>query len=234
MNAVNPTKRVTFLVGSPRGLASTSESLGTYVLLRLAEHGFETEKTYATWAVTSDRNRADLLQLIDGTDLLILAFPLYVDSLPCRLVAALELIADHRKTTTISKRQRLVDIVNSGFPEARQNDIALGICRCFAEEAGFDWVGGLALGGGGMIAGRALCKVGGAARNVMRALDLTAKAIAEGEPVPKEAVQLMARPMIPRWLYVWISNRRWNREMKKYGTSSKLYDQPYPVTPISA
>lgn len=227
MKAVNGTKRALLVVGSPRGLASTSESLGTYLLCRLREHGFETEKTYANVCVSSDRNREILLKLVDGSDLLILALPLYVDSLPSRLVATLELIAEHKRTENAPVGQRLIAIVNSGFPEARQNDTALGICRRFAKESGIEWAGGLALGGGQTIAGKPLSEVGGAVRNVMKALDLTAAAIAEDEPVPKKAVDLMAKPMIPSWLYVWMANRGWNRQMNEYGTRSRLYDRPY-------
>jgi hypothetical protein len=168
-----------------------------------------------------------MLKLVDSSDLLILAFPLYVDSLPSRVVAALELIAEHRRIENIPTRRRVVAIVNSGFPEARQNDLALAICRRFAQEVGIDWAGGLALGGGPMIGGRALSQVGGSVRNVMKALDLTATAISEGEPVPKEAVALTAKPMIPLWLYVWMANRGWNRQFKKYGTRPRLYDRPY-------
>ena len=229
MNAMNRTKRALLLVGSPRGLASTSESLGTYLLRRLKEHGFETEKTYATVCVSSDRNREILLKLVNSSDLLILAFPLYVDSLPSRLIATLELIADHKRTENAPMRQRLLAIVNSGFPETRQNDTALGICRRFAKEAGIEWAGGLALGGGPMIAGRPLSKVGGPVRNVMKALDLTASAIAEDEPVPKEAIDLMTKPILPSWLYVWMANRGWNHQLKEYGTRPRLYDRPYLV-----
>jgi hypothetical protein len=226
---MNGTKRALLLVGSPRGLASTSESLGTYLLRKLEEHGFETKKTYAAVCVSSDRNREILLNLVDGSDLLILAFPLYVDSLPSQLVATLELIADHKKRENPTMSQRVVAIVNSGFPEAKQNDTALAICHRFAEEAGIDWAGGLALGGGQMIAGKPLSEVGGAFRNVMKALDLTAAAIAEDEPVPKKAVGLMAKPVIPSWLYVWLANRGWNRQIKEYGTRPRLYDRPYLV-----
>jgi hypothetical protein len=200
-----------------------------YVLRRLKEHGFETEKTYATVSVTSDRNREILLKLVDSSDLLILAFPLYVDGPPSRLVATLELIADHGRTENLRKSQRLVAIVNSGFPEAEQNDTALAICRCFARMAGMNWDGGLAVGGGQMIAGRPLSKVGGAVRNVMKALDITADAIARDDPVPQEAVALMAKPMIPVWLYVWMANRGWYQKIKAYGTRPRVYDQPYLV-----
>lgn len=224
---MNGTRRAVLMVGSPKGLASTSESLGSYLLRRLEEHGFQTERVYLTWCINSDKSREAMLRLVESSNLLILAFPLYVDSLPSRVVAALELIAEHKRIANMPTRPRLVAIVNSGFPEARQNDLALAICRRFAQEAGIDWAGGLALGGGAMIAGRALSQVGGSVRNVMKALDLTAAAISEGEPVPKEAVALMAKPVIPLWLYVWMANRGWNRRIKEYGTRPRLFDRPY-------
>jgi hypothetical protein len=220
-------KLATLMVGSPRGLASTSESLGSYLLGRIGEHGFETGKVYLTWSLNSDKSRESLLKLVGSSTLLILVFPLYVDSLPSRVIAALELIAEHREMENAPKRPRLVAIVNSGFPEAGQNDTALAICRRFTGEVGIDWAGGLALGGGPMIAGRTLSKVGGRVRNVMKALDLTAAAIVEGEAVPKEAMDLMAKPIIPKRFYVLMANRTWNRRIKEYGTRSKLYDQPY-------
>jgi hypothetical protein len=229
---MNETKRATLLIGSPRGLASTSESLGTYVLQRLREHGLETGKAYVNPSLNSDKNREALLRLVDISDLLILAFPLYVDSLPSRVVAALELIAEHKRAVNVPKRRRLVAIVNSGFPEARQSDTALAICRRFAKEAELDWAGGLALGGGQLIAGRALAEVGGVVRNVMKALDLTAAAVAEGELVPKEAADLMAKPLLPSRLYIWLANRRWNRQIREYGTRPRLYDRPYLVGPV--
>jgi hypothetical protein len=179
--------------------------------------------------VSSDRNHEILLKLVASSDLLILAFPLYADSLPSRLVATLELIADHRRTENLQMSQRLLAIVNSGFPEAKQNDTALAICRCFAHETGMDWAGGLAVGGGPMIAGRPLSKLRGRVRNVMKALDLAAAAIAEGEPVPKQAVDLMAKPMLSSRLYVWMANRGWNHRLKEYGTRPRLYDRPYLV-----
>jgi hypothetical protein len=224
---MNGTRHATLLIGSPRGPASTSESLGTYLLRRLAEHGLETEKAYVNQSLNSDRSREALLRLADSSDLLILTFPLYADSLPSRVIAALELMAQHKRRENMPRRQRLVAIVNSGFPEARQNDTALAICRRFAEEAGIDWAGGLALGGGEMIAGRPLTEVGGSVRNIRKALDLTAAAIAEGEPVPKEAADLMAKLVIPSRLYIWAANRRWNRKIREHGTRPRLYDQPY-------
>jgi hypothetical protein len=167
-----------------------------------------------------------MLELVNASDLLILAFPLYVDCLPAAVILDLELIAQQRKGAESPKSQKLVAIVNNGFPEASQNNTALAICKRFATEANIDWAGGLSLGGGGAIGGNPLDKAGFIARNVRKALDLAAKDLLEGRPVSKEAVDLMAKPMVPKWLYLAIGNREWKKQAKAYGIQDKLYNQP--------
>ena len=157
-----------------------------------------------------------MLKLVDKSDLIILAFPLYVDSLHSQVIKTLELIAEHQKGKRNLNKKSLVAISNSGFPEAKQNHIALEVCRIFAKEVGFTWAGGLAMGGGGMISGRPLEEVGGAARNQIKALQISADALAKGEAIPERAVVLMAKLGIPRWMYTWMGNHGWKKEAKEH------------------
>ena len=218
---------VLLLVGSARRPRSTSESLGTYLGERLGERGFEAETLLVHRALKSDKGRAELLAATDHADVLVVAFPLYVDSLPYMLIRAMELVAQHRQARGDGKKQRLVAIVNSGFPEAHQNDTALAICRQFAKEAGFEWAGGLALGGGPAINGQALLRVKGMARNVIKSLDLAAAALAEGQPVSQEAAGAMATPITPAWAYALMGGFGWKRQAREHGTQKKLRDRPY-------
>jgi len=109
---------------------------------------------------------------------------------PNLVTKALAVIAARRRAGGESSRQRFVALVNSGFPETHQNSLALAICREFAEQTGLVWAGSLALGGGGIIGDQPLSNRGARAaiKHVIAALDLTAKALAEGLPVPVEAV----------------------------------------------
>jgi hypothetical protein len=168
-----------------------------------------------------------LLLAVGGADTLVLASPLYVDSLPYSITKALELIAEYRRGREAKKFQSLVAILNSGFPEAHQNDTALAICRLFAKEAGFTWSGGLALGMGGSFDGRAVEKLGGMLRNARASLELTADAIAENGIVLEEAVRLMGKPLMPKQLYIWGGNFGWKRTAREYGASRKLHARPY-------
>ena len=221
-------KSFLLLVGSPREKKSTSESLGNYLLEQLRKIGLETEKIRIYPALKSQEKRSDLLSAVDRFDTVIFASPLYVDNLPAPVINAMEFIADHRKTIKVVKKQQLLAISNCGFPEAHHNDAALGIYRRFAMESGFEWSGELALGMGEAIGGRSLDERGGMVRNVKTSLNLTANALAKGESLPQEAVDLMAKRFIPIWMYILFGGFGWKRQAKKNKVDKKsMYGQPY-------
>ena len=224
---MNQAKRILLLVGSAKLNRSTSEVLGTYVLNKLCEKGFESRTLFAHKILKSDTAKDELISSVNKADLIVLAFPLFIDCLPYPVIRMLEHIASNRQANGNMKNQSLLCIVNCGFPEAHQNDTAIAICRQFAREAGFDWAGGLALGAGEGIAGRNLSEVKGLARNVIKSLDLAIEALTDGKPVSQKAIDLMAKPLMPKWLYFFIGGSRWKRESKKYGVRAKLLARPY-------
>ena len=219
--------RAALLVGSPKGPNSTSNSIGAYLTERLKQNGITTEKAYICQSLGTDQRREALFRLVDESDLIILAFPLYVDSLPSQVIATLELIDENEKTKPQLKKKRFAAIANSGFPEAKQNNTALAVCRLFAKQAGFIWAGGLAMGAGGIISGTPLAKFGGRVRNQTKALEIAADALAKGQPIPDEAVALMSKLGFPKWIYTWRGNRIWKQEAKKQMSINKMYDQPF-------
>ncbi len=222
-------KHALLLVGSIRKPHSTSDSLGSYLLDKLNEYNFETELLLIHNSLKSDESIIKLLSATDRTDLLVIAFPLYVDSLPYKVTQTLEFIAQHRKSKNSKKNQRLTIVVNCGFPEAQHNNTALAICRQFAKEAGFIWEGGLSLGAGASINGRKLSEVQGMARNVIKSLDMAAEVLADGKSVPREAIELMAKPIIPIRAYTLMGGFGWKQQAKKYGADKKLRDRPYII-----
>ena len=66
-------------------------------------------------------------------------------------------------------------------------------------------------------------------RNVVRALELAADALAEARPVPAEAIALMAKPMMPAWAYTLLGNWGWKRLAAQYGAQRRLSERPYQV-----
>lgn len=217
--------KAVLLIGSPNGFKSTSNSLGTYLLDKLQGGGCEGSKIHAQAEVHSQEKEAQMLTQVTESDLLILAFPLFVDCLPAALILALEKIANYRKTAAKPKNTKVLAIVNNGFPDSSQNATAISICKQFAKETGYEWAGGLMMGAGAIINGAPLEKAP-IMKNVKKALDLTAQNLLEGKAVPDEATGLMAKPPMPQFLLTMFANRGWKSRAKPYGTQKKLRDRP--------
>ncbi len=221
-----PIRRAVLLVGSPRTKKSTSASLGGYLMEQLAAKGIATETVQIYTSFNSAERTRAALETLDAADLVVLAFPLYVDSLPAPVIAALEKIAAHRAGR--ATRQRFAAIANCGFPEAAHNATALAICSEFARQTGFAWTGSLALGGGeGLVHGAPLNEMDGRAIPIRKALGQAAAFLAEGKPVPQQARDLMAKSVIPGWLYRFFGDYGWKQQAKHYGVEKSIKCQPY-------
>lgn len=221
------TPKVLLLVGSPKPTQSTSEVIGNYLLALLENHGCNTSKLHIHQILHTDGGMETLNACVQECDILILSCPLYVDSAPAAVIKAMEIIADSRREINCTRKQVMLAISNSGFPEAHHNHAALAIYKCFAKEAGFDWAGGLALGSGGAIDGKPLTNLGGMVRNVVKSLELTASALVQGNKIPAQAAALMEKPLMPGWLYLLGGQVGWYIRAIKYRTYNKLNDRPY-------
>ena len=220
-------KRALLLIGSPKVEKSTSASLGNYLISKLEEVGMASETLYLYRVINREETIEKLFQAIEGADLVVLTFPLYVDSLPAPVIKAMEAIKKYRDTLDTKKTQRFIAIVNNGFPEGSQNSIALQICRIFAKECGFLWKGGLSLGGGGAVNGVPLLEKPGMMRNVIKGLDIAAQALKEDSDIPQEAIECFSKQFIPSVFYRTMGNVGWRMQAKQYKKKQKLKHKPY-------
>jgi hypothetical protein len=217
-------RRALVLIGSPRGSRSTSRSLGTYLLRRLETHGIGgSELTLA--GLRRAESPAELVTAVGAASVVVLATPLYWDSLPAVATAALEELAATPEVRGGGKQFAL--IVNSGFPEAHQSAVSVDIAAAFAREVGYAWAGGLVVPCGGAIDGKPLEALGGMARRLRDALDRSAAALAAEEPIPEEALRLAGRGFMPAWAYPLIGEMMWRLQAWKHGTLFRLRDRPY-------
>ena len=189
------------LVGSPR-VTSTSEKLAQHLADGLGECGWSTNVQRIGPALRNANKWPVLEACYSHADVIALCLPLYVDSLPAEMTQGLERLV----TLPHAAGARLLAVVNCGFLEAEHNDIALDICRLFARDAGLAWSGGLAIGGGGMLGGRAPKELGNMMAHLVSALEQTVAAVNTGQPIPPEALALARRPPCPRWLYMLMAN----------------------------
>ncbi len=228
-------RRALLIVGSPKTAdPSTSSALGGFLLDCLKKRGWSTESLTLRASLNRPEGEGELVSAVERVGLVLVVFPLYVDALPYLMTKALAVIAAQR-TTREPAPQRLVAIVNSGFPETHQNSLALAICREFAEQSLFQWAGGLAFGAGGMIGGQPLTepkRQGAPVPNVIAALELAANSLSEGLPIPAEVMKLITKNHIPfaLWsrLYVWVGGIGFKKVAAKNGVSkADLLAQPY-------
>ena len=219
-------KTALLLVGSPKKSNSSSDSIGSYLLDKLSENEYPTKKLNILSSLSNDADIETFLGAVNSSELIILTFPLYVDSLPAGVIKSFELIASHREKNKITSAPKMIAIANCGFPESSQTRTALDICQCFANSVGFKWNGSLALNGG-VIAGRPLKEQSGILKNVIKSLDLTCEALVNNNPIPIEAENLMEKQFIPSWIYTFMGNKGWKKAAKKNGCKGELYAKPY-------
>jgi multimeric flavodoxin WrbA len=227
-------QRALLLVGSPKTRKSTSNSLGGYLFEQLEARSIQTETIYLHTVLRSPTKMQALLEAVEAADLVVLAFPLYVDSLPAPVIEALERISVHRQGRAKTRRQLFSAVANCGFPEATQCGTALAICEIFARQANFEWAGSLALGGGeGIVGGIPLADLDGRAIPIRKALELAAEALARGQAIPKQAQEILAKPVIPNWVYRLMSTIGWKQRAKRYGVQKSLKRKPYAAQPVT-
>jgi hypothetical protein len=214
------------LVGSAKVRdESTSAALGRYLLDQLGAQGIATEMQTVHHSLRTLARTREMVAAIARADIFLLSFPLYVDTLPYLVTAALEEIADSRRREIPTSAPLFTAICNCGFPEASHCALALESCAVFAREAQLRWGGGLALGAGGMVNGQRP-QPKGMTRTLALALDKAAEALAHGEPLPHAAAEAMAKPLIPNSLYLMMGNLGWHMTARQNRVWTRLWDRP--------
>jgi multimeric flavodoxin WrbA len=201
------------LIGSPRGEKSTSMNLGTYLLGKLREKGWETTTHFIGKTMNSISDIEGTVTDMEGAELVILATPLYVDSLPSPVVQFMELYGI-RYAGVNGPNPRMCLIINGDFPED-QNQVGVQIVRHFATDMGMEWAGALSMGQGAAIWGEGLEDLGRRTRHIRSALDQAASALAEARAIPSEAERMFGKRFIPAFLYRYMSNKGWDASAKR-------------------
>lgn len=206
---------ITYIDGSPK----TKDSTSLYLLKTLESK--MPEGYLPSWIDVRQCQIQPLLNLFEKSDIIVIAFPLYVDSIPSHLLQMLEDIQPLLSSNP--KSVRLYTIVNCGFYDTRQNHIALSIMKVWCKKSGFIWGQGVAAGGGGMAqaapAGR------GPAGNLGKALDDLADNIINA----RTSDDLYFEPNFPRFLYKAAAHLGWINQAKKNNLKSKNLHNHHPL-----
>lgn len=152
---------------------------------------------------------SEILKSIKKVDIIILAFPLYVDGPPNKVIELFEYIKNNKINI---KNKKIYTIINCGFWEAKQNRTASLIVEDFAINNGAKYMGSFNIGAGEIIG---KCDK----KKIYRLVSLSflvkirkfKARISNGKKVTLETT---IRPMTKR-LYVYLANCNWKKQMIK-------------------
>ena len=226
----NP-KTVLLLNGSPKCELSNSRVIGKFLADKLVEKGLQSTEEFVVRAISTPEGTERLGELIHQADIVILTTPLYIDSLPSFTIKAMEMICEQRKEHPRANTQILVPVMNNGFPEKEHMDVALQIIQNFAKEADFQWGGKIRVGMGGALNGEPLKEGKGMTGKLTRGLTLAAAALAEGNPIPLEIENMIAKPFLPIFFVKigmgFFGKRMWNSQAKNSLADNRMLARPY-------
>ncbi len=200
--------RIALINGSPKAKDSASECLLEELKNQLKD-SVVSEYSFRTSELKNPE------EVIDH-DVLVFAFPLYVDGVPSQLLYCLEELKEQLKG---HKTHILVyAICNAGFYEGHQNQYALQILRNWCIKSGVTWGQGIGIGGGGMVHSlRNVPRGKGPKKKLSQALDDLADNIMR----MSSADNIYVNPGIPRVLYKLAAEMGWRQNVKANGLKTK-------------
>jgi len=158
----------------------------------------------------------DLMKIAD-TDLMIFAFPLYVDGIPSHLLHCLYQLETYLNTNKV-KKIRVYAIVNCGFYEGHQASTALDMMKNWCSKASLVWGQGIGIGGGGFLASLEGNPINqGYLKNLGDALKNIAVNISKNQ----ESESIYTVPNFPRAIYMVGGNMGWRKQIKENGLRQK-------------
>lgn len=217
--------KVLVLYGSPKGERGASANIAGHVIEGIRGGGADVSSLSIYRSLDQEEAFERLVKAYDEAESVVLAFPLYIDTLPAGVTEALARLLPRREGMTRRRRQLLV-ICNCGFPESQHCRYALRSCQLFAERMGMEFWGGVAIGQGGMLGG-GNGEQARANRRQVEALRSMGSRLAGGKAIPAEAVELLARPAIPSRMYTLFGNMGWNKLARKNGVRGQMRARPY-------
>lgn len=158
---------------------------------------------------------------IAKSDIIVVAFPLYVDGIPSHMLAALYQLEKAFSKTSAPQKTVFYGIINNGFSESHQNQHAANMLKLFCQRAGLSFGQVFAVGAGEMLRSMVEMNVpfGKASLSYVKEdWDSFIDHIVE----QKSAPSVFCSPKMPGWMFCIIGNHTfWNPSAKKNGITKK-------------
>lgn len=211
-------KKLLILNGSSRK-NGTSYSFARTIKMLAEVQANRTEIIHIVEYLEEEKSIENLRTLLAESDVLCISSPLYVDSLPYPVIWFFEKLLEDFKDEIEGKS--FFAIAQCAFPYSVLLNTLLNSCRCFADEAGMKWLGGLGYGGGVMINGAHLEEIGKKGEKITLAFRLALEDVLQNNQIsskPRELLNtdlpnILSRPM------AFLLNQMAKRNAKKRGLS---------------
>lgn len=145
--------KISMINGSPKVASSCSGLLLNQLqkdILNKAGSSI-TSKDFTLYQINrnplSDRDIAEIII----SDIIVVAFPLYVDGIPSHMLAALYQLEEAFSGLSVSAKPTFYGIINNGFSEGFQNQHAANMLKLFCQRAGISFGQVFATGAGEMM-----------------------------------------------------------------------------------
>jgi len=157
------------------------------------------------------------IEILPDFDILVFAFPLYVDGIPSHLLSCLCQIEEATKNTK-DKSVTVYALVNSGFFEGHHNKLALEMMKNWCIKADLKWGQGIGIGGGGALTGLSNVPLG---KGPKSSLGIALKSLVDNISTKSQADNIFVSMNFPRIMYKLIGEFGWRQEIKKNGFKVK-------------
>ncbi|ROR29254.1 multimeric flavodoxin WrbA [Mobilisporobacter senegalensis] len=205
--------RIAFINGSPKVKDSVSGELLKILKSLLTDKNAEVD-TYELYKPQINENVKEELYRYDA---LVFAFPLYVDGIPSNLLYCLKSLQEFFCSKG-PQNIKVYGVINCGFFEGSQNEVAIEILRNWSTKSGLSWGQGIGVGGGGMLISIKNIPLGhGPKKNLGNALHKLVKNILDY----KSDNDIFVTPNFPRFLYILGGNKGWRDQIKANGLKVK-------------
>ncbi len=206
--------KVLLLNGSPKAKGSACACVQNY-----ADYLIKDKADVVHASVKDEKLAQKALEEFESADVVLLAFPLYVDGLPSHLLAFLRQAEHMAKEGEGARLKHVYAVANCGFYEGEQAALSLNMISLWCDRAGFTYHGGLGVGGGPM-----LQMLYGLPPQKCRMIKNTLKELSALTNCALSVTDFPTRfthPNIPRLFYQTAGHMGWKKDVKKNGGRKK-------------
>lgn len=209
--------KIMMINGSPKVRGSASGAL-----LSMLKEYFKQEIREAVW--NKNFLEEEMIRELLESDAVIMAFPLYIDSVPSHLLQCMMQVEEHIRLYGGKKKVMIYVMINNGFFQGKQNLPAIEVMQHWTDRCGFGFGQALGIGGGGMIPFiKGVPRGHGPKKNLTRAFDEMAENVLKKETGNTRMFELN----YPAWAYKWQAQYGWRMSARKNGLKRKDLDKQW-------